>query len=124
MPRMDGADRIGAVVQGVEERIVLGAGPAVGGLILDTLGWQWAFWLNVPMGLAGMILGWLVLPQTKTLPATGRFDLYGALLIAPALTAIVAALNDAKAKLDDRREFEMSKFTGGLPLLPGFKLPF
>jgi len=37
---------------------------------------------------------------------------------------IVAALNDAKAKLDDRREFEMSKFTGGLPLPPGFKLPF
>ena len=37
---------------------------------------------------------------------------------------IVAAVNDAKAKLDDKLQGEMSKFTGGLPLPPGFKLPF
>ncbi len=37
---------------------------------------------------------------------------------------IVAAINDAKAKVDDRLQSEMSKFTGGLPLPPGFKLPF
>ncbi len=37
---------------------------------------------------------------------------------------IVAAVNDAKAKIDERRQTEMSKFTGGLPLPPGFKLPF
>jgi nucleoid-associated protein EbfC len=37
---------------------------------------------------------------------------------------IVAALNDARTKLDDKRETEMTKFTGGLPLPPGFKLPF
>ena len=87
----------GLGLQSAAQAIGLGAGPAVGGLILDTLGWQWAFWINGPMGLAGMILGWLVLPQTKTLPATGRFDWYGALLIAPALTAIVAALNEGHA---------------------------
>ena len=37
---------------------------------------------------------------------------------------IVAAVNDAKTKLDDKLQGEMSKFTGGLPLPPGFKLPF
>ena len=37
---------------------------------------------------------------------------------------IVAAINDAKSKLDDKLQGEMSKFTGGLPLPPGFKLPF
>ncbi len=37
---------------------------------------------------------------------------------------IVTAVNDAKAKVDDRMQSEMSKFTGGLPLPPGFKLPF
>lgn len=37
---------------------------------------------------------------------------------------IVAAVNDAKAKTDAHSQDEMSKLTGGLPLPPGFKLPF
>jgi len=37
---------------------------------------------------------------------------------------IVAAINDAKTKADDKLQSEMSKLTGGLPLPPGFKLPF
>ena len=37
---------------------------------------------------------------------------------------IVAAVNDAKAKVDERTQSEMGKLTGGLPLPPGFKLPF
>ncbi len=49
------------------------------------------------MGLIGILLGWLTLPQTKAPPHTGRFDWYGALLIAPALTAVVAVLNEGHA---------------------------
>ena len=37
---------------------------------------------------------------------------------------IVAACNDAKAKIDAHLQEEMGKLTGGLPLPPGFKLPF
>ena len=37
---------------------------------------------------------------------------------------IVAAHNDAKAKLADQVQAEMSQVTGGLPLPPGFTLPF
>lgn len=37
---------------------------------------------------------------------------------------IVAALNDARAKADTASNAEMSKMTAGLPLPPGFKLPF
>ena len=37
---------------------------------------------------------------------------------------IVAAFNDARAKADDASNAEMSKMTSGLPLPPGFKLPF
>lgn len=37
---------------------------------------------------------------------------------------IVAAHNDAKAKLESEMASEMQKMTGGLPLPPGFKLPF
>lgn len=37
---------------------------------------------------------------------------------------IVAAVNDAKGKADAAAQAEMTKITGGLPLPPGFKLPF
>lgn len=37
---------------------------------------------------------------------------------------IVAAFNDARAKADAASNAEMSKMTQGLPLPPGFKLPF
>ena len=37
---------------------------------------------------------------------------------------IAAAFNDARAKADAASNSEMSKMTAGLPLPPGFKLPF
>ena len=37
---------------------------------------------------------------------------------------IVAAFNDARAKADAASQAEMGKLTSGLPLPPGFKLPF
>ena len=84
-------------LQSAAQAIGLGAGPAIGGVILDTLDWHWAFWVNVPVGLAGALMGWFVLPQTHHLAAGGRFDWKGALLIAPALTALVTMLNQAHA---------------------------
>lgn len=37
---------------------------------------------------------------------------------------LVAAFNDARKKADDASAAEMAKMTAGLPLPPGFKLPF
>lgn len=37
---------------------------------------------------------------------------------------ITAAFNDARVKVEARMSEEMGKLTGGLPLPPGFKLPF
>lgn len=37
---------------------------------------------------------------------------------------IAAAINDARSKADTAAQSEMSKMTSGLPLPPGFKLPF
>jgi DNA-binding YbaB/EbfC family protein len=37
---------------------------------------------------------------------------------------IMAAVNDAHGKVEQRKAEEMQKLTGGLPLPPGFKLPF
>ena len=79
------------------QAIGLSAGPAIGGLVLDALDWRWVFWINVPVGLAGTVMGWFMLPPTRDLPDDGRFDWKGAFLIAPALTALVAVLNEGYA---------------------------
>jgi len=73
------------------------AGPAVGGLVLGLLGWNWVFWVSVPFGLAGAILGWLILPQTKAIDTRKRFDWDGALLLGPAIVMAVLALNQVTA---------------------------
>jgi EmrB/QacA subfamily drug resistance transporter len=84
-------------IQSAAQAAGLSAGPALGGLVLDTLGWQWVFWINVPVGLVGAVIGWLVIPLTKDMPEDGRFDWKGAFLIVPALTALMAGLNEAYA---------------------------
>jgi EmrB/QacA subfamily drug resistance transporter len=81
-------------IQSAAQAVGLSAGPAIGGLVLDALDWRWVFWINVPVGLVGTVLGWFVLPLTKDLPADSRFDWKGAFLIAPALTALIAMLNE------------------------------
>src|ERR1700730_16572462 len=79
------------------QAVGLSAGPALGGLVLDLLDWRWVFWINVPVGLVGTILGWFVLAPPQGLPANSRFDWKGAFLIAPALTAFVAVLKEGCA---------------------------
>jgi EmrB/QacA subfamily drug resistance transporter len=84
-------------LQSAAQAIGLGAGPAIGGLVLDTLGWHWAFWINVPVGLIGAAMGWMVIPQSHKTADSETFDWHGALLIAPALTAVIAVLNEGYA---------------------------
>src|SRR5262249_47983856 len=84
-------------IQSAAQAVGLSAGPAIGGLVLDALDWRWVVWINVPVGLAGTVLGWFVLPRAKDLPPDSRFDWTGAFLIAPALTALVAVLNEGYA---------------------------
>jgi EmrB/QacA subfamily drug resistance transporter len=81
-------------VQAAAQAVGLSAGPALGGLLISTLGWRWVFFLNVPVGLMGTLLGLLILPQTRRDGAAGRFDWDGAILLAPALTALMIALNE------------------------------
>ena len=84
-------------LQAAAQAVGLCAGPALGGLILDTLDWHWAFWVNVPVGLLAVTLSWLIVPRSELPPGRQHFDWAGAVLIAPALTAIVAVLNQGHA---------------------------
>jgi EmrB/QacA subfamily drug resistance transporter len=79
------------------QAVGVSAGPVIGGLLLEQLGWRWIFFASVPFGLAGLVLGWLALPQTPQSTSAKRFDWWGALLLTPALTSIVLMLNEVQA---------------------------
>jgi EmrB/QacA subfamily drug resistance transporter len=79
------------------QAIGVSAGPAVGGFLIGTLGWPSVFWLNVPFGIAAVIVGWMVLPVTDLRDPNRAFDWRGALLLAPALTLVVLVLNQISA---------------------------
>ncbi|GAA1993403.1 MFS transporter [Catenulispora subtropica] len=52
-------------VQAAAQALGLGLGPAVGGLLVDTLGWRWVFGVNVPVGLVALAGGVFLLPRTR-----------------------------------------------------------
>jgi EmrB/QacA subfamily drug resistance transporter len=79
------------------QAVGVSAGPVIGGLLLGTLGWRWVFWVSVPFGVAGVIFGWFVLPQTTGLAPEKRFDWKGALLLTPAVVSIVVVLSEFHA---------------------------
>lgn len=72
-------------------------GPSAGGLIADSLGWRWIYWLNVPVGLACFLWGRKVLPRRAGRPCTGRLDVAGLLLLPGALALLIFGMTQSGA---------------------------
>ncbi|MEU5598435.1 MFS transporter [Streptomyces sp. NPDC020298] len=68
-------------------------GLVVGGLVADLISWRAGFFLNVPVGIAMVVLAVRFLPETER--QGGRFDVAGALLATAGSTALVFGIVDA-----------------------------
>ncbi len=70
-------------------------GPLYGAILVRWLSWEWQFYLNVPLALIGIALGWRALDPTRR---TGhRIDWFGAALLTVGLISLsVALLSQAK----------------------------
>ncbi|WP_109471320.1 DHA2 family efflux MFS transporter permease subunit [Ornithinimicrobium cavernae] len=71
------------------------AGPLLGGVLLDSLGWEWIFFVNLPVGVIGWVLAWRLVPRLPT--HTHRFDVLGVALSAVALFCLVFGLQEGQA---------------------------
>ena len=56
----------GLGVQGAAQAVGLALGPAIGGLLLALGGWQLIFLVNLPAGILGIALAWVLLPRSRT----------------------------------------------------------
>ncbi|MGP6206168.1 DHA2 family efflux MFS transporter permease subunit [Microbacterium sp.] len=70
-------------------------GPLAGGLLVDGLGWEWIFFINVPVGVIAFVLAAVLVPRLET--HRHRFDIVGVVLSAAALFCIVFGLQEGEA---------------------------
>jgi len=69
-------------------------GPVIGGSLVQ-FSWRWVFWINLPVGLAAVLLAVRVVPESKDERVQGRPDLAGAGLLAAAVGLVALALVEA-----------------------------
>lgn len=71
------------------------AGVLLGGVLTDTLGWEWIFFLNVPVGLAVMAVIPFLVPESRAELSSKGFDLAGALTVTSGIAVLVYSLVEA-----------------------------
>src|SRR5208337_1366206 len=75
--------------------ITTALGPALGGLIIDHMGWRAAFWINVPFAAVTIILTLSYVPESKDASAVGSLDWKGGLLAVLGFGCLASGLTSA-----------------------------
>jgi MFS family permease len=76
--------------------VSIAAGPLVSGLLMQSVGWEWVFYINVPIAVRGIVMAAMVIRKTAV-QKTGGIDILGIVLLAGALFAIVFAVVQAQS---------------------------
>jgi EmrB/QacA subfamily drug resistance transporter len=63
-------------------------GPLTGGILVETVGWRGIFWVNIPIGIAAIVLSALFVPESRA-PRARRLDPVGQLLVIILLASLV-----------------------------------
>jgi len=69
-------------VQGTAQALGLALGPVIGGALLALGGWRLIFLVNLPAGAIGLLLGWFLLPRSRSRREARESDQLGAVLLA------------------------------------------
>lgn len=93
-------------------------GPILGGVLVDSLGWEWIFFINLPVGVVGFVLAWRLVPRLATHPHA--FDWLGVGLSAIGMLCLVFGIQDGEQRGWDAVTWAL--IAGGLAVLAVFVL--
>lgn len=78
-------------------------GPTVGGMLVQAINWRAIFFVNVPVGLIGSLMAFLVLKESQNNSSGDRtirhFDYFGALLVVVILTSLLLSVTSLQRGL-------------------------
>ena len=94
------------------------AGVLLGGVLTDLLSWEWIFYVNVPVGIAGFVATPFLIGESRDATAKS-YDLPGAVLVTSGLVALVYAITQAN-ELGWRSLETLGLFAGAAALLLAF----
>lgn len=81
---------------GVTASVASLIGPVLGGLLIDSVGWRWIFFVNIPVGVVAIGMVWRFVPKLET--HAHRFDIPGVVLNAVGLTLIVFGVQEGQSQ--------------------------
>lgn len=67
-------------------------GPLIGGPLVDNFGWPSVFWINLPVGIIGLIMALIFIKESRDEQQSKNFDIFGALALGSGLAALVLVL--------------------------------
>jgi EmrB/QacA subfamily drug resistance transporter len=89
---------LGLAMMAVVANAAAALGPPLGGVIVEFASWQWIFAINVPIGIAGVVLALRVMPETYDLSARREIDWIGMVLIGGAVFCLTYGLVESNSE--------------------------
>ncbi|HWV25893.1 MAG TPA: DHA2 family efflux MFS transporter permease subunit [Aeromicrobium sp.] len=79
---------------GATAGVAMLVGPLLGGVLVDAAGWEWIFFINLPVGVVGFVLAWRLVPSLPT--HSHAFDWLGVVLSAVGMFLLVFGIQEGE----------------------------
>ncbi|TNM48183.1 DHA2 family efflux MFS transporter permease subunit [Nocardioides albidus] len=103
-------------VWGATAGVAMVVGPILGGVLTDGLGWEWIFFVNIPVGLVAFVMAWRRVPALPT--HAHSFDWLGVVLSGAAMFLLCFGIQEGHEK--DWAGWILAMIAAGIALLVAF----